>query len=885
MKKVFSIFLKAVLVILAIIVMGAVFLVGRWLVRHEDPLAFLPDHYVAFIQVPSLRVLYNDWLNLSAADVVLSRPELVSYRSALSDARGLALAKSPIVQKLLDVHADIVLLPDQKLLAVLDLGWRGILSPLARVAGPMLSIKGFSFLNESGTPLYRFSSGNATVQAALIENVAVIALDEGVLKDALARRASGQGIAAVASRDLVQRLRPRNGRAVRVLVDTQSLAADLMGVNALGSRVLAALRLPGQSALEAEANAESLRLSSEMPVAASLPELAKVMSYSPRPVGVLRYVPSSAYMLSVVNAAPLEDLYHLVAVLEGGSFQDLYKKADDGARSLLGAGIQELVFSWIGSEIGAFQLSGSGEPVYFARIDDSKAFASAVGKLTSSAVAGKDSSLVLDGVRVDKLSIPWYVSMILGAFGVSVPEPYFLTRGDYVFVSLDPGNLASVVKTADTGDNIARAGSFPRLTERVPADASLMVWYDSSRAQPFFLSGSGILPDVLRLYGSGVVVARVSASRLSVTLLAATGDRGMAQPLAGFPLTVEGGVNGDLLAFRFSDSGPALLAWVRDRSTLVLADSSGARVADARLDADSVIVPEQLRPGVLSAVWAVSAGGTVWRFGPKLEERAPFPVATAIASPMPPVLLGGKLGLYSRADSALVVIGPDGSRAVCGAALDSPLLTAPDSLGDRMTFYPRSFDAKVHLRDLSGAEAPGWPVSAAGISFCAPRFVPTGGSFRVVFLTQAGVLYAWDPGGSAAAGFPMTLPGVYYATPEPLAVDGQSALVALAQDGTLSIIGMNGAVLRQTVVPDLDGKNARILAADLYQDGRQEILLYGSGAFIAGYDSSLRPLPGFPLKGVSRPQLLELNHDGRLDLVSAGLDGKIYAYALGKGRK
>ena len=76
----------------------------------------------------------------------------------------------------------------------------------------------------------------------------------------------------------------------------------------------------------------------------------------------------------------------------------------------------------------------------------------------------------------------------------------------------------------------------------------------------------------------------------------------------------------------------------------------------------------------------------------------------------------------------------------------------------------------------------------------------------------------------------MTLPGVYYATPEPLAVDGQSALVALAQDGTLSIIGMNGAVLRQTVVPDLDGKNARILAADLYQDGRQEILLYGSGA-------------------------------------------------------
>jgi hypothetical protein len=96
---------------------------------------------------------------------------------------------------------------------------------------------------------------------------------------------------------------------------------------------------------------------------------------------------------------------------------------------------------------------------------------------------------------------------------------------------------------------------------------------------------------------------------------------------------------------------------------------------------------------------------------------------------------------------------------------------------------------------------------------------------------------------------------------------------------------MDGNVLHQTVVPDLDGKSARIMTADLYRDGRRELLLYGSGAFIAGYDSSLRPLPGFPLKGVSRPQLLELNNDGRLDLVSAGLDGKIYAYALGKGRK
>ena len=252
---------------------------------------------------------------------------------------------------------------------------------------------------------------------------------------------------------------------------------------------------------------------------------------------------------------------------------------------------------------------------------------------------------------------------------------------------------------------------------------------------------------------------------------------------------------------------------------------------------------------------------------------------------MPPTLINGRLFLFSRADQALITVGPDGSRSVSGDKLEAPLFTAPDSLGSRIAFYPKSFDTKIHLRDLAGAEAPGWPVAASGISFCAPRLVPTGATFRVAFLTQAGLLYAWDQAGIPAPPFPVTLPGVFYATPQPLVVDGQAALAVLAQDGSLSLVGINGVVLRQTTVPDLDGKDARLLIVDLFRNGRQEILLYGSGAFIAGYDSSLHPLAGFPLKGVSLPQLLELNHDGRMDLVTAGLDGKIYAYAMGRAGK
>jgi hypothetical protein len=177
-------------------------------------------------------------------------------------------------------------------------------------------------------------------------------------------------------------------------------------------------------------------------------------------------------------------------------------------------------------------------------------------------------------------------------------------------------------------------------------------------------------------------------------------------------------------------------------------------------------------------------------------------------------------------------------------------------------------------------EAAGWPVQASGISFCAPRFLQAGQTTLVTFLTQAGLLHAWDLAGSQVPWFPVSLPGVFYATAEPMVVNGRPVLIAIAQDGSLSMVTTDGKVERQARVPDLDGKNARVFLGDLDRNGMDEILLYGSGAFVAGYDSFFRPLPGFPLKGVSRPQLVDLDRDGRIDLLTAGLDGKIYAYAM-----
>jgi hypothetical protein len=879
-RKLLGVVLKTLLGIVAAVVLAAAGLTIAWLVRREDPAAFLPADYVAYLQVPSLRIVYDDWLNLEAADVVLARPDLAAYRSVVADVRGLALTRSPLLRTLLDVRADVVLLKGGRLVAVLDLGWRGIASPLARLVAPQLGVKGFSFLNDAGTPMYRYTTGTTTIHAAIVNNVAVVSLDPEAVKASLSLRRTDTGLAAEVGRDLLRRIHLRTRDGLRILVDARSLSTDLLAPTPLGARILDAVEVPGQSMLDVRLARDRLDLGATMPVTIALPALAKAAAAPPPTLGVLRLVPSRATVLSVSNIAPLSQLYAIAAGIQGKDVQDIHDKADSGARSVLGMGIDQLLFSWIGTEVGAFMLPSSAEPVFFARISDEPAWEASLHALTTSAVASRDSSLVLDSVRLDRLDIPWYVTLVLDSLGVSAPDPYFLSKGGYVFLSLEPQNLAALAKAADTGDTVAAAGPWARLGRGLPANPSLLVWYDLGQGEPFFLRGAGLLGDILRLYARGAAAVTLGSAEVSVVLAAEKAPSSAARAVPGFPVAPEGGVAGDVLAFRFAGASRPSLAWVRGRDTVVLADAQGKQTAEMRLEPDITLVTGGDEGGSIDALWAVSASGTVWRLGPGLALSPSFPVMTGVTSTMPPSEIGGRLALFSRADNSLVLIGKDGTRTASLAGLEAPLLLPPDSAAGLMAFYPKSFDARVHLTDASGREQPGWPVSAAGISWCAPRVVVDAGKVLVTFLTQAGSLHAWQADGTTLPPFPVELPGVFYATPEPLSMGGAPQLAVLAQDGTLRLVSTDGSVTRQVTLEDVDGRTARLVVADL--GGAPGIFIYAGGAYITGLDASLRPLPGFPVKGARRPQLVDLNRDGTLDLVTAGLDGRIYAYAVGR---
>jgi hypothetical protein len=547
MKRLLGVLWKTIAGLLGVVVLTLLVLAGFWLFRREDPTAFMPHDYTVYIQAPSIRDIYDRWLNLEAVDLLLARPELSAYRRAVADARGLALTSSPVVRTLLDVQADLLWLKEGKPLIVLDLGWRGIVAPLGRIVGPQLRIPGFSFLNDSGVPMYRYTSGDTTIHAALVGQLAVVGLDAQTVKDALARRELDTGLAAKASRELLKRIRLRDAQAMRVMVDTAGITRELLSTSPLASGILQAVRISEQSMLDIRMSDERLTLGAGVSMEISLPELAGVLGGAPAAMGVLRYVPATAYLLTVSNFATLGELYPLVAAIQGKDVTDVYRQADSAARTITGMGIEDLLFSWVGAEVGAFFLPESAEPVFFARVSDSEKYERALDAIAGSVAANKDSTLVLDQVRIDLLSIPPFVGAILSLFDANVPEPYFIVRGNYFFLSLEAANLAAVGRAADTGSSLMQASLYADLTQGIPADPALLVWYDVARGQPFFLRGSGLLSDVLRLYSRGLAIVRATPTEVRVALsgLSAPGPRRRRGRRACLPL----------LRFRLPESG------------------------------------------------------------------------------------------------------------------------------------------------------------------------------------------------------------------------------------------------------------------------------------------------------------------------------------------
>jgi|GEM_PF-2190903 hypothetical protein len=858
-------------VLISILIVTAALAAGLWIwyaADRRDPFGYLPGSFLAYVQLTSLRSAYDDWIGQESIERALAAAGFGFIRKAVVDLRGAQASKSSFLRSLLDVRADLAVLKDGSVVGALSLGPRSLVTRVAPVAGPLISLKGLSFIKESGFSSFEYDLGGVKVYAAPAGDLLIIATKRETLQAAFRERGGGSRLSARTDLRTLEAL-SGTARGVRFLVDTRTiLSAAISGIPA-GKRLLETLDFPAESVADLRPAEPGLELELDLPVKAGAPEVDEILASSGGRSKLLPILPPSASFCLGFNFRELSLAFKALEAVEPGLSATL-AKADEAAKSVLGYGFDGLLFSWAGGEAALLQAGGSTSPVLCLSVRDEKLRQERLGRALSLPVFNRTEQ-DWDGARLTRVSFPWWVEALLDAADIKIDNPYLAVAGGFFLVSQDPESLAAIVKGIDSGQRLREGRGWADVLPASPGSPLAYCVYESD-SRPFFLGEDWPVTAILEEFGRGFLMVSPSREGLSASLRAAPAPEGSARRSSyGFPLLL-GRPLDSMTIVKFKGASTPRIAAI-GRETLWLIDPA----APASPLEISVPKGSLAASGAGSRLWTVDASGQVCLRGKDGSALDPFPVPHE-ESRMPPLAIETGLLLYSESRKGLSLVDEAGSVAAFGPQLEDPVFASPVASGGLVAWATKGFDSLVYLSNDEGMVRAGWPQEGGGISFGSPALSSSAEGVLVGFLCQSGRLSLWSGDGKTMEGFPMELEGVFYTSPVICLVGHERILACADEEGGIRLVSEYTTVYPGLSLPEAAGKKTRLTAADRDGDGRDELYVSGNANMVFGYTlPGLALLPGFPMPGSMGPAFADIDNDGALEAVSASADGSIQA--------
>ena len=129
----------------------------------------------------------------------------------------------------------------------------------------------------------------------------------------------------------------------------------------------------------------------------------------------------------------------------GSSILQSYNSANKAAKFVFNKGIDDLLFSWMGEEIGVFEVIQSDVPIFFVSLKDEKLCRQAFELIYTSFFVNRNISALVDGIRIPRIEFPDILTGLLRAFKVELPTPFYVIEGGYLYLSQSAEALASTL--------------------------------------------------------------------------------------------------------------------------------------------------------------------------------------------------------------------------------------------------------------------------------------------------------------------------------------------------------------------------------------------------------------------------------------------------------
>lgn len=475
----------------------------------------IPPDYSIFLHTDSAYQTFDPLLDLKATEVFLSLPELKGTGELVKQLKDSKLRDSSIFKKLTSRKTDLAFYSDDEglfnFLAVMDMGPYAFLSRMSPLFINRLKEKGLKDIeyveDDSFVPYYQIKNGGSCIYFKPYKNLIIASSSMKLFTRALLNSPfrdtyTEEEKLAFSSEDSSVKLIAKPRILFRSLTSSNVFTREIDAL--LASSLPASLSISfDDSDLSVDMRLPLDLSEKESPLLSLLSQDSSVPSFG---VDVRSTVTSS----TLLNIAGLSDLKDAVFPLlfEKVKLDELWSSTQYMSRILLGITLDDILFSWTGKEVAVLGVRDYPGSVFAVEVSDEEEREKVFKKLSSSLLVKKNSSMVVDGVRLDQLTLPSVVSKLLSSIKVSLPSPFYYIQDGFIYFSQSPEALARLYNSGDAGI-MQNDGEDP---------SSISVSYNLESKTPFFLQGDTAFVKALSYYKKGRCDIAVEGDALKISL-------------------------------------------------------------------------------------------------------------------------------------------------------------------------------------------------------------------------------------------------------------------------------------------------------------------------------------------------------------------------------
>ena len=860
----------------------------------ENVNEYIPSDYTLYIKLDSIMDFYDSLVDLRASDVVLTQSNFKDIYRYLLDIRSSRVLRNKYLMRLMNLKANIVLKNNYDGILLFDLGIKSMLLRTSQIFTKLLKGNDNFTLDKLENKEKRYvinklflKKYRQTIYFSICKNLLFVAQSAGDIDYLYNARENKDNLEKDNYFALIKNKTKRGGIA-DIYFNTNELIYPLMKNVSGSQKILSKLKFYSNSAASLDISNEEIFLNTYTMYNVLDNKLLDFIWNESRSLDVIKYLPDNTNLYTAVSVRSFEEFYKLFLYLNEGQYDKTIALIDKACKIFFKIGVDEIVFSWIGTELGIFSSNISSSPVAFLKIKDKKKLDFVIDKLVKSIVFEGDDSLVYDNVKLSKISFPDFLIPLINTFVKNLDTPYYIIIDDYIYFSMDPASLANLANKYDNKSTLNMDPTYKAVTSKVKDKANLFLYFNMQEKMPPYLKANKFVYDLLKLYEKGVASIEFNETKLEIDLAAAGVNISKVKPFPGYPKRVDSNITSEILCENLTGSRVEEIIYTTADNKLYVTDINNETLTgfpvNIQEECKGQPIVARLSDRVDDAIYIFTEKGNLYEFDREGVQTSPYPLNTGLGGSFYPVLYNNdKLVFYSAKDKRLVLF-RDNHFEEIDFELKSPVLSPVTIYGDVFAVYPKSFSGTIYLTGESGKILGGWPQEAGGLGYGSPLIEKIGKdiSKSVIFLTQSGTLNAWKFDGNALSGFPIEIDGVYYTQPSigNVTGDGENEFVTLSKDGTLTIISSAGKIILQKKYKEIASKENRVLLFDVDRDGKAEIFIYGASDSIFGFDEKLDIMPGFPVSGATKPDFADFDSDGQIEMVTGGLDKYLYIYTI-----